>query len=260
VRQGDVEKLLQALGLIVKAEEPPEYKRLRAAVHDCGTPSGRTIHKIQQRILGLSRILGKASGRRGLGLTDGEFEKARLLCIDTSFQKLFPSTRNTVINGLDLSRKSPGIYGKTVNIGRQISDAHQWDFPVLRCHNHANHGLWYRYVAHSPTLIRSHNGPDHKYCRIQCGWSSCHVNARGVPTLPVKMTLECSCLMLRNHPALPRLSLKREKLTTLYVLYYDFPTNSTFTFTSQVVLNVRSGPWVLTNYICRLSCLQLTTD
>ncbi|KAL2880226.1 hypothetical protein SGCOL_004275 [Colletotrichum sp. CLE4] len=52
-------------------------------------------------------------------------EDARLPWIDSSFQKLFPSTKNTFINGLYLSDKFPGLYSKTVNIGRQISDAYQ---------------------------------------------------------------------------------------------------------------------------------------
>ncbi|OLN87416.1 Amidase [Colletotrichum chlorophyti] len=84
---------------------------------------GPSIWTIQQRIAGSSGILGRASGRRGLGLT--EFEKARLPWTDSSFQKLFPSTKNTIINGLYLTDKFPGLYGKTVNIGRRISDAYQ---------------------------------------------------------------------------------------------------------------------------------------
>ncbi|WYZ41079.1 hypothetical protein EsH8_IV_001420 [Colletotrichum jinshuiense] len=99
---------------------------LGAIVEDISIPlhlEGPSIWTIQQRISGSSGILGRASGRRGLGLT--EFEKARLPWADSSFQKLFPSTKNTVINGLYLSDKFPGLYSKTINIGRQISDAYQ---------------------------------------------------------------------------------------------------------------------------------------
>ncbi|OHW99699.1 amidase [Colletotrichum incanum] len=99
---------------------------LGATVDEVSVPlhlEGPSIWTIQQRIAGSSGILGRASGRRGLGLT--EFEKARLPWSDSSFQKLFPSTKNTVINGLYLSEKFPGLYSKTVNIGRQISDAYQ---------------------------------------------------------------------------------------------------------------------------------------
>ncbi|GKT52685.1 amidase [Colletotrichum tofieldiae] len=99
---------------------------LGATVDEVSVPlhlEGPSIWTIQQRIAGSSGILGRASGRRGLGLT--EFEKARLPWSDLSFQKLFPSTKNTVINGLYLSEKFPGLYSKTVNIGRRISDAYQ---------------------------------------------------------------------------------------------------------------------------------------
>ncbi|GJC89454.1 amidase [Colletotrichum liriopes] len=102
---------------------------LGATVDEVSVPlhlEGPSIWTIQQRIAGSSGILGRASGRRGLGLT--EFEKARLPWSDSSFQKLFPSTKNTVINGLYLSEKFPGLYSKTVNIGRQISDAYQKAF------------------------------------------------------------------------------------------------------------------------------------
>ncbi|KAJ0164807.1 Amidase [Colletotrichum tanaceti] len=102
---------------------------LGATVEEVSVPlhlEGPSIWTIQQRIAGSAGILGRASGRRGLGLT--EFEKARLPWADASFQKLFPSTKNTVINGLYLSDRFPGLYGKTVNIARQISDAYQGAF------------------------------------------------------------------------------------------------------------------------------------
>ncbi|KAG8159444.1 hypothetical protein KVR01_011105 [Diaporthe batatas] len=103
-----------------------KLESLGATVEDVSVPlhkEGPSIWTIQQRISGSSSILGRASGRRGLGLT--EFEKARLPWTDARFQKLFPSTKNTVINGLYLADKFPGLYSKTINIGRQISAAYQ---------------------------------------------------------------------------------------------------------------------------------------
>lgn len=106
-----------------------KLESLGAIVEEVSIPlhlEGPSVWTIQQRISGSSGILGRATGRRGLGLT--EFEKARLPWTDTSFQKLFPSTKNTVINGLYLTDKFPGIYSKTVNIGRQICDAYEQAF------------------------------------------------------------------------------------------------------------------------------------
>ncbi|KAK2609942.1 hypothetical protein N8I77_003411 [Diaporthe amygdali] len=103
-----------------------ELESFGAVIEEVSVPlhlEGPSIWTIQQRISGSSGILGRASGRRGLGLT--EFEKTRLPWTDSSFQKLFPSTKNTVINGLYLTDKFPGLYSKTVNIARQISDAYQ---------------------------------------------------------------------------------------------------------------------------------------
>ncbi|KAI1084352.1 amidase signature domain-containing protein [Whalleya microplaca] len=98
---------------------------LGAVVEDVSVPlhlEGPAIWTIQQRISGAAGILGQAHGRRGLGLT--EFEQARLPWTADNFAKLFPSTKNTVINGLYLSEKFPGLYSKTINIGRQIKDAY----------------------------------------------------------------------------------------------------------------------------------------
>ncbi|KAG7147839.1 Amidase like protein [Verticillium longisporum] len=78
------------------------------------------------RLPGAMGILGRGYGQRGLHLT--EFEKARLPWVDSNFQKLFPSTKNTVINGLYLMDKFPGLYSKTVNIGRQLRDAIIYSF------------------------------------------------------------------------------------------------------------------------------------
>lgn len=101
-----------------------KFEQLGATVQEVSVPAhreGPAVWTIQQRISGTLTILGQAHGRRGLYLT--EFEHARLPWTTENFQKLFPSTQNTVINGLYLMDKFPGLYGKTMNIGRQISDA-----------------------------------------------------------------------------------------------------------------------------------------
>jgi amidase len=101
-----------------------KFEQLGASVHEVSVPAhleGPAVWTLQQRISGALTILGQAHGRRGLSLT--EFEHARLPWTTENFQKLFPSTQNTVINGLYLLEKFPGLYGKTMNIGRQISDA-----------------------------------------------------------------------------------------------------------------------------------------
>lgn len=102
---------------------------LGARIEEVSIPlhkEGASIWTIQQRISGTSGIIGHANGRRGLYLP--EFEQARLPWTSPNFSKLFPSTKNTVINGLYLMDKFPGLYGKAVNIGRRISDAYEEAF------------------------------------------------------------------------------------------------------------------------------------
>ncbi|KAH8901828.1 amidase signature enzyme, partial [Coniochaeta sp. PMI_546] len=102
-----------------------KFEQLGASVQEVSVPThmeGPAVWTIQQRISGALTILGQAHGRRGLYLT--EFEHARLPWTTENFRKLFPSTQNTVINGLYLMDQFPGLYGKTMNIGRQISDAY----------------------------------------------------------------------------------------------------------------------------------------
>lgn len=105
---------------------------LGAQVEEVSMPlhkEGASIWTIQQRISGASGIIGHANGRRGLYLP--EFEQARLPWTPPNFSKLFPSTKNTVINGLYLMDKFPGLYGKTVNIGRRISDSYEGAFKTF---------------------------------------------------------------------------------------------------------------------------------
>lgn len=112
-----------------------KFQSLGATVEEVSIPShleGPAIWTIQQRIAGAMNIMGQAHGRRGLYLT--EFEHARLPWTTDNFDKLFPSTKNTVINGIYLADKFPGLYGKTMNLGRKISDDYEKvlkDFDVL---------------------------------------------------------------------------------------------------------------------------------
>ncbi|KAI0405544.1 amidase signature domain-containing protein [Xylaria palmicola] len=109
-----------------------KMEALGAVVEEVSVPlhlQGPAIWTIQQRISGAAGVLGHAHGRRVLGLT--EFEQARLPWTAENFSKLFPSTQNTVINGLYLAEKFPGLYGKAVNIGRQIRDAYEHAFKTF---------------------------------------------------------------------------------------------------------------------------------
>ena len=106
-----------------------KLEHLGASVEEVSVPEhleGPLIWTIQQRISGAAGILGQAHGRRGLALT--EFEQARLPWTADNFDKLFPSTKNTVINGIYLAKNFPGLYGKSINMARRIRDAFQKAF------------------------------------------------------------------------------------------------------------------------------------
>jgi amidase len=106
-----------------------KFEHLGATVEEVSISAhleGPAVWTIQQRIAGAAGVLGQAHGRRGLHLT--EFEQARLPWTSENFAKLFPSTKNTVINGLYLAKTFPGLYGKSVNIGRRIRDAYEEAF------------------------------------------------------------------------------------------------------------------------------------
>lgn len=103
-----------------------KFESLGATVEEVSIPlhlQGPSIWTLQQRMSGSSGLLGQATGRRGLGLTG--YATTCLPWTDSNFQKLFPSTKNVLINGLYLSERFPGLYSKTINIARQIRDAYQ---------------------------------------------------------------------------------------------------------------------------------------
>ena len=103
-----------------------KFTELGASIEEVSLPDhlhGPAIWTIQQRIAGAQTLLGQNSGRRGLYMT--EMERARLPWTNDGFQRAFPSTKNVIINGLYLMSRFPGLYGKTINIGRQLSDKYQ---------------------------------------------------------------------------------------------------------------------------------------
>lgn len=103
-----------------------KFTELGATIEEVSLPDhlhGPAIWTIQQRIAGSQTLLGRNTGRRGLYMT--EMERARLPWTDEGFQRAFPSTKNVIINGLYLMSRFPGLYGKTANIGRQLSDKYQ---------------------------------------------------------------------------------------------------------------------------------------
>lgn len=103
-----------------------KFENLGATIEEISLPEhlhGPAIWTIQQRMAGAQTLLGQNTGRRGLYMT--EMEQARLPWTDEGFQRAFPSTKNVIINGLYLMSRFPSLYGKTVNIGRQVSDKYQ---------------------------------------------------------------------------------------------------------------------------------------
>ncbi|KAH7094337.1 amidase signature domain-containing protein [Paraphoma chrysanthemicola] len=102
------------------------YEQLGAAVSEISLPlhlEGPAIWTIQQRIAGTLSMMGLAHGRRGLFST--AYEEARQPWTNESFQKLFPSTKNTMINGISLMQNYPGLYAKTMNLAQQLRDAYE---------------------------------------------------------------------------------------------------------------------------------------
>jgi amidase len=102
------------------------FEKLGAQVQEVSLPlhlEGPAVWTIQQRIAGTLGMMGYAHGRRGLFSTN--YEAARQPWTNETFQKLFPSTKNTIINGLSLMQNYPGLYVKTMNIAQQMRDAYE---------------------------------------------------------------------------------------------------------------------------------------
>ncbi|UPX19703.1 Amidase [Ascochyta rabiei] len=102
------------------------FEELGATVQRISFPlhlEGPAVWTIQQRIAGTLGMMGFAHGRRGVFST--KYEAVRQPWTNETFQKLFPSTKNTIINGLSLMQNYPGLYVKTLNITQQIKDAYE---------------------------------------------------------------------------------------------------------------------------------------
>ncbi|OQE40229.1 hypothetical protein PENCOP_c006G05363 [Penicillium coprophilum] len=111
-------------GAVLNAAQ--KFKDLGATIEEVSVPEhlhGPSIWTIQQRIAGAQTLLGQNTGRRGLYMS--EMDRARLPWTDDGFQRAFPSTKNVIINGLYLTQQFPGLYGKTANIGRLLSDKYE---------------------------------------------------------------------------------------------------------------------------------------
>lgn len=103
-----------------------EFQKLGAIVEEVSLAlhtEGPAIWTIQQRIAGTLGLMGFAHGRRGLFST--EYEAARRPWTNESFRKLYPSTKNTMINGLSLMKSYPGLYAKTMNIAQQLRESYE---------------------------------------------------------------------------------------------------------------------------------------
>ncbi|KAL7908448.1 amidase signature domain-containing protein [Trichoderma velutinum] len=110
----------------VVLEAAYKFKSLGATINEVSIPDhlrGPGLWTIQQRIAGSQNLLGHQHGRRGLYVT--ELEQCRLPWTTKSFRRGFAATKNVIINGLYLADRFPGLYGKAVNLGRQLRDAYQ---------------------------------------------------------------------------------------------------------------------------------------
>jgi amidase len=109
---------------VMKAAQ--SFEKLGATVQEVSLPlhlEGPAIWTIQQRFAGTLGMMGYAHGRRGLFST--AYEATRQPWTNETFQKLFPSTKNTIINGLSLMQNYPGLYAKTMNLAQQLRDSYE---------------------------------------------------------------------------------------------------------------------------------------
>lgn len=124
--EGFEHRLVDAQVKTIVLEAVKVFESLGATTHEVSLPlhlEGPAVWTIQQRIAGTLGMMGFAHGRRGLFST--KFEAARQPWTNDTFEKLFPSTKNTIINGLFLMQKYPGLYVKTMNIAQQMRDAYE---------------------------------------------------------------------------------------------------------------------------------------
>ncbi|EKG13353.1 Amidase [Macrophomina phaseolina MS6] len=103
-----------------------KFSALGATVEEVSIPDhllGTAIWTVEQRVSGCLSMMGKAAGRRGLGLT--KLEEARLPWTQEKFDKLFPTTKNIFLNGIYLMEKFPALYAKAQNLSRRLRDEYE---------------------------------------------------------------------------------------------------------------------------------------
>lgn len=126
LKEGFEHRLVDANVKVTVLGAVKSFEELGATVQEVSLPlhlEGPAVWTIQQRIAGTLGMMGYAHGRRGLFST--KYEATRQPWTNETFQKLFPSTKNTIINGLSLMQNYPGLYVKTMNIAQQMRDAYE---------------------------------------------------------------------------------------------------------------------------------------
>jgi len=126
LKEGFEHRLVDARVKATVLQAVETFNKLGATVREVSLPlhlEGPAVWTIQQRIAGTLGMMGYAHGRRGLFST--KYEAARKPWTNDTFQRLFPSTKNTIINGLSLMQTYPGLYVKTMNIAQQMRDAYE---------------------------------------------------------------------------------------------------------------------------------------
>ncbi|KAK4694105.1 amidase, partial [Phenoliferia sp. Uapishka_3] len=100
-----------------------ELRGQGAIVEDVSIPFhkvGAELWMVVCRISGSTSLLGKASGRRVHYMND---LTEKMVVNEESFNKLFPSAKNVLINGVYASEQcSPTLLGKAMNQGRRLKD------------------------------------------------------------------------------------------------------------------------------------------
>ncbi|KAL8283253.1 hypothetical protein RQP46_006031 [Phenoliferia psychrophenolica] len=100
-----------------------ELRKQGAIVEDVSIPFhkvGAELWMVVCRISGSSSLLGKASGRRVLYMND---LTAKMALTASSWEALFPSAKNVIINGVYATERCPAeLLGKAMNQGRRLKD------------------------------------------------------------------------------------------------------------------------------------------
>ncbi|KAF2089299.1 putative amidase [Saccharata proteae CBS 121410] len=103
-----------------------KFAELGAIVEEVSIPDhllGTAIWTVEQRVSGCLSMMGRAAGRRGMGLTG--LEKEKLPWTQEKFDKCFPTTKNIFLNGLYLMDRFPALYSKAMNLSRRLRDSYE---------------------------------------------------------------------------------------------------------------------------------------